>query len=234
MDANAELIRERKARAVRAALDMVTGIVADKPMHERREIIVRRVLGDTAFALMADRGLDAVTPAAIAKATHLPQVTFRGCFSGVEEAVLSGMVRRLASTTDVIRDRPADEPLWDSIAEVLPCAVGGYLGRPEDAVVLMRALRTDPALLARQRAAVVHGHWVFIEMIVERTGSIAEGGLAAQLLAAVVAAALRTSIDVWATGGTGRALPDLIQETVAQVRAGLPDLHVVRRRQSSG
>ena len=94
MDEDAGLIRERKARAIRAALDIVAGIVADVPMHENREVAVRRALGAAAFALMAHQGLDAVTPTAIAKAAHVPLVTFRGCFSGVEEAVLSVPARR--------------------------------------------------------------------------------------------------------------------------------------------
>lgn len=222
MDEDAGLIRERKARAIRAALDIVAGIVADVPMRENRELAVRRALGEAAFALMAHQGLDAVTPTAIAKAAHVPLVTFRGCFSGVEEAVLSGLVHRLASITGSIRDRPADEPLWDSLCEVLPCAVAEYLGRPEDAVVLMRALRTNPTLLARHQAASERGHWLFAEMIAERTGSAVGEILGPRLHAAVVAAVLRTSIDVWTTGGTRRALPDLIREGLTQVRVGLP------------
>jgi hypothetical protein len=48
-------------------------------------------------------------------------------------------------------------------------------------------------------------------------------------MADVVSAALRTSVEMWATEATDVSLPDLVRECDMQMRAGLPYSRVARR-----
>jgi AcrR family transcriptional regulator len=191
-------------------------------LRERKKLATRVALSHAAWSLMVEHGLDAVTPEAIAEAADVSPRTFRNYFASREEAILDELVRRASSLTDGVRARPASEPVWDSLVHVLPTVVAGIVGERRDIVVLMRAIKCDPAMQAQHLVTFERGHQLLVETIAERTGTDAERDLAPRLLAAATAVVLRTSIEMWAEGKTDAALTDLIHESLAQLRAGLP------------
>ncbi|WP_461073170.1 acyl-CoA-like ligand-binding transcription factor [Streptomyces pseudoechinosporeus] len=65
------------------------------------------------------------------------------------------------------------------------------------------------------------------ELVAERTD--AERDTAPRLMADVVSAALRTSVEMWAAGDTDVSLPDLVRESLTQLRAGPPRRAYSRR-----
>jgi hypothetical protein len=89
-------------------------------------------------------------------------------------------------------------------------------------VVLMRAIRDNPPMLAQHLVVFERGRLVLAEAIAERTGTDAGRDLAPRLLASVAVAALRTSIELWAEADIDVSLPDLIRESLVRLRAGLP------------
>jgi hypothetical protein len=60
------------------------------------------------------------------------------------------------------------------------------------------------------------------ELVAERTGTDSERDTAPRLMADVVSAALRTPVEMRATGDTDVSLPDPGRESLTQLRAGLP------------
>jgi hypothetical protein len=112
--------------------------------------------------------------------------------------------------------------VWDSLTLVLPEILAGVLGEREDVATLMLAIRADPGMRAQHLVTFERTDQLLAEAIAERTGADAARELAPRLLAAAIAAALRTSVEFWAEGATDDALPDLITESLAQLRAGLP------------
>lgn len=201
---------------------MVAGMTLRMGLRERKKLATRAALSHAAWSLMVERGLDAATPDAIAEAADVSPRTFRNYFAGREEAILDGLVSCGASVVAALRARPAGEPLWDSLTQVLPSFVTAFIGRRDDIVALMRAVEDAPAMRAQHLVTFEHVHLQLTEFVAERTGTDADHDMAPRLMAAVVSTALRTAVETWATGDGDVALPDLIRESLTQVRAGLP------------
>jgi AcrR family transcriptional regulator len=201
---------------------IVVGMPSETSLRERKKLAARTAMSHAAWSLMVDQGIDAVTPEAVAEAVGISPRTFRNYFSSREEAIVDGIVSRSTSIVEGLRARPADEPLWDSLQHVLPDALTAIVPEHGDMVVLMRLCRENPALLAQHLAAFEQLHQRLVETIAERTGTDAGADLAPHLLAAAIGAALQTSTALWAEWGCARTLPDLVRESLAQLRAGLP------------
>ena len=197
-------------------------MTSEMSLRERKKHATRTALSHAAWSLMIEKGLDAATPETIAEAVDVSSRTFRNYFASREEAILDGLVRRAASLVDAIRARPADEPVWDSLTRILPDVLAGVIGDRDDAAVLMRAVRDNPAMQAQHLVTYQRTGQLLAEVIAERTGTDVERDLAPRLLAAAASLALRTSVELWVEGATGAALPDLVRESLAQLRAGLP------------
>jgi AcrR family transcriptional regulator len=191
-------------------------------LRERKKVAARAAMSDVACCLMVEHGLDAVTPEAVADAVGVSPRTFRNYFSSREEAIVDGIVRRSTSIVAGLRARPADEPVWDSLLHVLPDAITAIVPEHHDLVVLMRLSRENPTLLAQHLSVFDRLHRLLVETIAERTGTDADADLGPHLLAAAVAAALQTSTLLWAEWGPDRTLPDLVRESLVQLRAGIP------------
>lgn len=191
-------------------------------LRERKKLATRAALSHAAWSLMVEHGLGAVTPEAVAEAVVVSPRTFRNYFASCEEAILYGLVRHAESISEAIRSRPPDESVWDSLGQVLPSIVTGFVGERGDLVVLMRAVRDNPAMLAQHLVTFERAHWLLTEVIAERTGTDVDRDLAPRLLAAVAGVALRISLETWAEGATDLAPPDLVRDSLAQLRAGLP------------
>ncbi len=133
-------------------------MTSEMGLRERKKLATRAALSQAAWSLMVEHGLDAVTPEAIAEAVDVSPRTFRNYFTSREEAILDELVRRAASVTEAIRARPASEPVWDSLVHVLPTVVAGLVGGRRDIVVLMGAIKCDPAMQAQHLVTFERGH----------------------------------------------------------------------------
>lgn len=128
-------------------------------------------------------------------------------------------MRHVESIADALRARPAGEPVWDSLTHVLPDAVSAMVSGREDVVVLLRMARENPAMLAAHLSSFERVKWLLAQAVTERTGA---NDLASRLLAAAAGVAVQTSIEVWAADDGSVGLSDVVRETIAQLRAGIP------------
>ncbi len=195
-------------------------------LRERKKVATRAAISHAAWTLMLQHGVDAATPEAIAEAADVSPRTFRNYFSSREEAILDELASRYATLADRIRARPADESAWDALTEVLPSAIVDIVGDRTDLAVLMRVIDEHPAMRAQLLLVTEHLTADLTQLIAERTGTDAARDLAPRLLAAAVGTGVTTAVDFWAAGhtenSTPAALPDLIRDCLAQLRAGLP------------
>ncbi|MEV5693555.1 TetR/AcrR family transcriptional regulator [Micromonospora globbae] len=197
-------------------------MTSDVGLRERKKRATRAALSQAAWSLMVERGIDAVTAETVAATVDVSPRTFRNYFSSREEAILDGIVQRASSLVEALRARPADEPVWDSLAHVLPEAITNVLGDRDDIAVLVRVSAANPALLAQQLTVFAHVERLIAEVIAERTGADVERDLAPHLLAAVPGALIRAVVTFWADGDTDASLPDLVRASITQLRDGLP------------
>ncbi|RKF26507.1 TetR/AcrR family transcriptional regulator [Micromonospora globbae] len=197
-------------------------MTSDVGLRERKKRATRAALSQAAWSLMVERGIDAVTAETVAATVDVSPRTFRNYFSSREEAILDGIVQRASSLVEALRARPADEPVWDSLAHVLPEAITNVLGDRDDIAVLARVSAANPALLAQQLTVFAHVERLIAEVIAERTGADVERDLAPHLLAAVPGALMRAVVTFWADGDTDASLPDLVRASITQLRDGLP------------
>ncbi|MGK5740223.1 TetR/AcrR family transcriptional regulator [Micromonospora sp. URMC 103] len=198
-------------------------MTSDVGLRERKKRATRAALSHAAWSLMVERGIDAVTAESVAATVDVSPRTFRNYFASREEAVLDGIVQRASGLVDALRARPAGEPVWDSLAHVLPGAIMKVLGEREtDIAALVRVSAENPEMLARQLTAFARVERLLAEVIAERTGADLDRDLAPHLLAAVPGATMRAVLTFWADGATDASLPDLVRRSIAQLREGLP------------
>lgn len=190
-------------------------------LRERKKLATRRALCDAALKLALDDGIATLTPERIAEEVHVSPRTFRNYFSSKEEAIVAGLQDRAHEVADDLRRRPADEPIWDSLRAVLmPSLETGMPGH--DLMNLLGLIRCHHALLAEHLAGFEDLSRQLAEAIAERTGTDADRDVYPRLLADTSGIALKTSLDLWATGATGRGLADIFGEALDLLSRGLP------------
>ncbi|MFD5162444.1 TetR/AcrR family transcriptional regulator [Streptomyces hawaiiensis] len=173
-------------------------MTSELSLRQRKKLAARSASSHAAWSLMADRGLDAATPEAVAEAANGSPRTFRNYFGSREKAILHGLVSRVTTLVDTMRARPAEEPVGDSLVKVLPAFTATFAVQRDDIAVFMRAVAENPAMRAQYFVAYEDAHQRLAEFIADRTGTDVERDLAPRLLAATAAAVLRTSVEIGA------------------------------------
>jgi AcrR family transcriptional regulator len=191
-------------------------------LRERKKAATRAALSRTAWSMMLEHGLDAVTPESVAAAADMAPRTFRYHFRSREEAILDELAQQQLTLAGRLRARPTGEPVWDSLLAVLPPAVAEIAGDRGEFAKLMRAIMESPAMLAENLLVLDRSRVWIAEVIAERTGTDPDADTYANLLAGAAVAAISTSITHWAKAATDTALPELIRDCLLRLRAGLP------------
>ncbi|MFC7447929.1 TetR family transcriptional regulator [Rhodococcus daqingensis] len=193
------------------------------PLRDRKKAATRQALSDAAVRLARTLGVDGVTADAIASEAGVSTRTFHNYFPSKEEAILYRFETEVTEWVRKLRERPADEPIWDSLESL----VVGIVMDPErdltDTFAVMALVEESPALLARRPE--LHGRVtrIFGEAIAERTGTDVERDLYPNLLQMAAGAAARAAIELWMQGTSDYATPgELVTEAFRQLRAGIP------------
>lgn len=197
-------------------------------LRERKKLDTRRALSDAALSLAFERGLENVTREDIANLAGVSLRTFTNYFAGKYEALAYRQQERLRRSIDMLRARPADEPLWTAIAEsvVKPLdddmsdVYGAENALPtREQLVEVRKLLMIPEI----RDATFRGmsdEWVVA--IAERTGTESHD-MYPRLVAAVVRAVGDVAMDEYGNADPPVAFASLLRKGFAAVAAGLPE-----------
>jgi AcrR family transcriptional regulator len=198
-------------------------------LRERKKLDTRRAISDAALSLMVESGIDNVTREAIAGLAGVSLRTFSNYFAGKYEAIAYRQTERLRRSIAVLRQRPADEPLWTSITESVMQPLeedvndaGGWENNipSREALVEIRKLLLSPEI-RDATAKELFDEWV--EVIAERTGTDPGRDLYPRLVTAVVRAVGDAASETYANADPPIAITILMRQAFADVAAGLPE-----------
>jgi AcrR family transcriptional regulator len=205
-------------------------------LRERKKLDTRRALSDAALQLMFERGIENVSREAIADLAGVSLRTFNNYFGNKYEAVAYRQTERVRRSIATLRQRPADEPLWTSIAEAVmePLEqdfndVHGDENRAPSRAELaeIRKLLLSPEI-RNAMTTEVFDEWV--KAIAERTGTDPARDMYPRLAAAVVRAVIDAVMESYATADPPVVVTTLLRSAFAAVAAGLPAPTSRRRR----
>lgn len=199
---------------------MVTG---DGGLRERKKRETRLALSHATIRLAVQHGLDNVSVEDIAAEANVSERTFRNYFASKAEAIVATHIERGQRIGEVLRQRPADEPLWDALVNAVLAQFEAAGGQPPDgyAAGLQRVL-AEPSVQREVFRAHAMAQDELTAAIADRTNTDAEKDLYPQIVAAVVSAGLGLAMGRWTRDPSG-SLVDLLHEVFDQIRAGLPD-----------
>ena len=193
-------------------------------LRERKKLGTRWALSDAALELALERGLENVTRQDIANRAGVSLRTFNNYFAGKYEAIAFRQIDRMRQSLAVFRERPADEPLWSAITEVMLApleAEGAADMRPTSGeLAVIRELLSARDL----RAALTRDLFAdWVDAIAERTGTDPARDMYPRLVTAVVRAVGETAMEAYAYADPPVAYTELLRRGFADVAAGLPE-----------
>jgi AcrR family transcriptional regulator len=199
-----------------------TAQTAGPGLRERKKLATKQALAFAAMRLALERGLENVRVQDVVDAVNVSRRTFTNYFSSKEEAIASRNADRAAAAVEALLERPAGEPLADSLAEAFAAQYEEATGHDRERIEPIRMMMTSPALQGEALKTQVQAERPLAKVIAERTGADPHADLYPHVLAAAVMAAVRAATGHWiATGGAG-PLPDLIRQAIRQVAGARP------------
>ena len=196
-------------------------------LRERKKQETRIALSWAAIRLAVERGLDNVRVEDIAAEAGVSLRTFRNYFSNKAEAIAARHVDRILRTSEELRARPADEPLWHAIRTAIETQYSlGQVGRggvevsDEQWTAGVRLMMTEPAVLGEVGKASAVAEQELAEAIAERTGT---DGMYPRLVAAAVLAASAVAMGEWMRAESSVSVVELLSTALDQLAAGLPE-----------
>ncbi len=201
--------------------------VSSSGLRDQKKAATRDALGSAAVNLAKARGLDAVTADAIAAEAGVSTRTFHNYFANKEEAVLHHIEASALLWFEMLRDRPANEPIWDSMRHVAVAIVTDPDKDLAETFAVAQFLEAHPGIVARKLE--VHHSLIRVlgEAIADRTGTDIDKDLYPNLLQMAVGGAVAAALTIWTNDPTGDTSPkQLVEQAFDQLQAGLPDPRV--------
>ncbi|WP_169795361.1 TetR/AcrR family transcriptional regulator [Kribbia dieselivorans] len=191
----------------------------------------RLAIIDSTIALVAARGLSAVTAQDVADAADISRRTFFNYYSSIEAVMADKATRLLGTMSDALEARPAGEPLFESIDHVIAGAFDRDL--VEHSSVVWNAARHDVPTarhIAYQLQCVSQQLTDVLQQRITRTGATPDA-ISVATLAGALTAAFTATQQAWFER-TGGDLDDeslttftaLFRGAVARLGTGFADL----------
>lgn len=201
-------------------------VMEDGGLRERKKRETRLALSQATIRLALERGFDDVSVDDIAAAANVSARTFRNYFTSKAEAVVAAHVERGHRIVEVLRERPADEPLWDAVTHAVLAQFEPPEGRTASPAEqrytsALQRLLAEPAIRHEVQRAQLTSQDELVAAIADRTGADTTD-LYPQVVAAVTGTGLATAMAHWTRDPT-RSLVSLLREVFAQIRTGLPE-----------
>ncbi len=196
-------------------------------LRERKKQETRIDLSWAAVRLAVERGYDNVRVEDIVAEVGVSLRTFRNYFANKAEAITTRHVDRNLKIAAALRERPADEPLWEAIRQAVQAEFalgqqgsGGLRPPDEQWLAGVRLMMTEPALQGELVKANAVAEQELAAAIADRTGTT---GMYPRLVAAAVGSAAAVALDEWLRADPPTSMADLLMEALDQLAAGLPE-----------
>jgi AcrR family transcriptional regulator len=192
-------------------------VVLPSPVRARKKRETWRLVHAAALRLMTERGFDAVSVDDIVAAAGISRRTFFNYFAGKESVVFDPDPDDPALWAALLAERPAGEPLWTSLREVLL----GYTGAAADRMQLQRRVRLASPELAGCSREVADQFWVAVREWAAGHADLDE--LRLDLTVNAARTVLNTSCPHWAADSGITGLHELIRAGFAFLTPSLPE-----------
>ena len=191
-------------------------------LRERKKVATRKALGIAAMRLAIDRGLDNVLVEDIADAVGVSTRTFNNYFGSKYEAICALGFDRAMRIGSALRERPADEPLWDAIINAVMSEYGAAnTALDEQWMAGIRLVTGTPALRGEYLKVQAMTQYSLAEAIALRIGSKPGATMFPRMLAAAVTAAVQAAMEKWLYSDPPTALAPLIKRSLKQLADGM-------------
>lgn len=192
-------------------------------LRDLKKAATRDALGLAAVRLGTARGLDAVTADAIAAEAGVSTRTFHNYFANKEEAVLHHIETSALEWFGMLRARPVEEPIWESLRFIAVSIVTDPERDLGETFAAAQLIESNPAVMARKLEIHHSLTRVLGEAIAQRTGTDIETDLYPNLLQMAVGAAVVAALTLWTNDTSGMLSPkQLVEDAFDQLQAGLP------------
>jgi AcrR family transcriptional regulator len=199
------------------AMDSTTTQTAGPGLRERKKLETKEALALAAMQLALEHGLENIRVQDITDAVNVSRRTFTNYFSSKEEAIASRNADRATLATEALRERPAGEPLADSLAEAFATQYEIAASLDRERIGPIRMMMTSPALQGEGLKVAAQAEVPLAKVIAERTGADPQRDLYPHVLAAAVMSAVRAATGHWMANQGASTLPDLIRQAIRQV-----------------
>ncbi|MFZ2174479.1 MAG: TetR family transcriptional regulator [Rhodococcus sp. (in: high G+C Gram-positive bacteria)] len=198
-------------------------MISELGLRDRKKAATRAALSGAAARLARALGIECVTADAIASEAGVSTRTFHNYFSSKEEAVLAQLEESIRDWVELLRARPEDEPIWDSLEHVVVQIVTDPAKPLEETHAIMELVESSPSLLAKKLEVHLRVTRLVGAVIAERTGTNIDTDLYPNLLHMTVGAACTVALDLWMSGKSGASGPEeLVRDAFRQLRRGIP------------
>jgi AcrR family transcriptional regulator len=142
-------------------------------LRERKKEQTRRQIADTARALFAERGFDAVTVAEIARAADVSEATVFNYFPTKEDLVYGRMESFEDELLGAVRERAANESALEAFGRFVLQRRGLLATKDADdqLLAITRMIAESPALLAREEQIFLRYTRSLASVLAEETGA---------------------------------------------------------------
>ncbi|MFD6437511.1 TetR/AcrR family transcriptional regulator [Streptomyces venezuelae] len=187
-------------------------------LRERKKLKTRLAIRDATYRLIREQGYEATTVEQIAEAAEVSPSTVFRYFPAKEDIVLTDELDPFLETQ--LRERPADEPIVESLRIVLRRAVSsGFAEQPEVSRLRTKLMIEVPAVRSRMLESMSVTGGILCRVIAERTGRD-PGDLEVRAFSMGLIGALTETAAYWAERDHEDDLPALVDRTLDMLTTG--------------
>ncbi len=197
----------------------VDEVTSPTGLRDRKKAATRSALAAAAVELARERGLHEVTAEAIAARAGVSTRTFHNYFASKEEALLHHLEGVVSEMIDVLRNRPVDEHILDSLEACALALLDDSAWSFEEITACMVFVEENAVQLARHIEAGRRSSQLLVDAIAERTGTDPATDLYPNLLHHVTTGALKAAIEMHMAGASA-PVDELLREAFARLRRG--------------
>lgn len=197
----------------------VDAVTSPTGLRDRKKAATRSALAAAAVELARERGLHEVTADAIAARAGVSTRTFHNYFASKEEAVLHHLEGVIEEMIEVLRNRPADEHILDSLEVCAFTLLSDPAWSFEEINACMVFIEENAVQLARHIQVERRSSQLLVDAIAERTGTDPATDLYPNLLHHVTTGALKAAIEMHVSGSS-TPVEELLREAFAGLRRG--------------
>lgn len=188
-------------------------------LRERKKIKTRETIRREAYRLFTAQGYDETTVDQIADAAEVSPSTFFRYFPTKEDVVLTDEYDPIF--TALLRARPPDEPLIESVRHAMIGPVRELLAQDREALLTRLRLSAEvPALRARMWESGESTMGLMTEVLAERFGPGADP-VALRVATAAIFAATQVAVTQWALDDGAGDLATFIDRAFDVLAGGL-------------